>query len=299
MKKRIWLVLFLLLLANLSFAREYQLNEVFPPVEHLSKSVFLTMTPDMGVLEIYRYTKDGVDLYVMRNTSYAPLEMTVELDPSTINTTGDIPHLIRVPARGTIAAFKLWPQDRSSSWSYVYNIPSFRIGYASNVHTGDNNYHLPYLDGAAYPVLQTENGSFSHYGDNAYSIDFDMPEGTPIAAMRNGTVLFVKQDSNKGGSDRKTYENKGNYIWIIHDDGTLANYYHLRQNGAVVKTGDRVNAGDIIGYSGNTGFSTQPHLHVQLSLCKGLSGLEPIPIRFKGIDGMLVFGEKYTAAPVK
>jgi len=283
----------------LSFAEEYQLNEYIPPVEQLSKSVFLPMTPDMGVLEIYRYTKDGVDIYVMKNTSYAPLEMTVELDPSTINTTGKIPALIRVPARGTIAAFKLWPRDRTSSWSYVYNIPSFRIGYSSNIHTGGSGYHLPYLDGAAYPVLQTENGSFSHYGDNAYAIDFDMPEGTPIAAIRGGAVLFVKQDSNEGGSDRTTYENKGNYVWVIHDDGTLANYYHLRQNGAAVKIGDRVNAGDIIGYSGNTGFSTCPHLHVQLSLCKGLSGWEPIRIRFKGIDGALLYGEKYTAVPVK
>lgn len=299
MKKRIWLIIFLLLLTSLSFAEEYRLNEDFPPVEHLSKSASVSMTPDMGVLEVYRYTKDGADLYVIRNTSYAPLEMTVELDPSTINTTGEIPALIRVPPRGVIAAFKLWPQDRSTSWSYTYNIPFLRVGWGSNVHTYGSNYHLPYLDGEAYPVLQAEEGSFSHYGDNAYAIDFDMPEGRPIAAIRNGIVLFVKQDSNEGGSDRKTYENKGNYVWIIHDDGTLANYYHLKQNGAVVKIGDNVKTGDIIGYSGNTGFSTQPHLHIQLSLCRGLSGWEPIQIRFKGIEGPLVFGEKYTAEPVE
>ena len=55
--------------------------------------------------------------------------------------------------------------------------------------------------------------------------------------------------------------NKANYIVIAHDDDTYGGYWHLEQNGALVEVGESVNAGDIIGRSGSTGFSSMAHLH--------------------------------------
>ncbi|TVQ14763.1 MAG: M23 family metallopeptidase [Balneolaceae bacterium] len=148
--------------------------------------------------------------------------------------------------------------------------PQFRYRYryffgdpANTRHRDSHVYLLPYRHGETYPVLQGYNGRFSH--QNEYSIDFRMPEGTPVHAAREGTVIFVKDDSNRGGPDPQ-YRADGNYISILHDDGTFAEYVHLRFRGSRVKTGDRVRAGDHIAYSGNTGFSTTPHLHFSVKV---------------------------------
>lgn len=90
-----------------------------------------------------------------------------------------------------------------------------------------------------------------------------MPEGTPIAAMRGGIVVQVKQDSDSGGSDI-SFANEGNYVLIYHEDGTFAVYFHLRKNGSMVREGTRVSQGQRIAYSGNTGWSSEPHLHVSV-----------------------------------
>jgi len=53
----------------------------------------------------------------------------------------------------------------------------------------------------------------------------------------------------------------GNYLTILHEDGTYADYLHLQFEGVTVELGDKVEAGDPIALSGNTGWSTGPHLH--------------------------------------
>jgi murein DD-endopeptidase MepM/ murein hydrolase activator NlpD len=87
-----------------------------------------------------------------------------------------------------------------------------------------------------------------------------MPEGTPICAARGGTVVYVI-DHFSGGGFKDEYLNKNNTVQILHDDGTLAQYTHIKKDGAAVKTGDTVKPGDIIAYSGNVGYSQSPHLH--------------------------------------
>jgi murein DD-endopeptidase MepM/ murein hydrolase activator NlpD len=119
-------------------------------------------------------------------------------------------------------------------------------------------YMLPYQVGKSFKVIQKYFGRFSHIGQHA--IDFKMPVGTPICASRSGIVVKLKQDSNIGGK-KPEFSNDANYIIIYHQDGTMAYYYHLKQNGVSVKIGEEVKAGQIIGYSGNTGWSTTPHLH--------------------------------------
>lgn len=77
------------------------------------------------------------------------------------------------------------------------------------------------------------------------------------------------------------FDKYNNFILIRHEDGTLAHYCHLQQGGVVVKPGQIVNAGQHIGYSGNTGFSSGPHLH--LCIFRTLDGMEreSIPVRFR------------------
>jgi murein DD-endopeptidase MepM/ murein hydrolase activator NlpD len=118
-------------------------------------------------------------------------------------------------------------------------------------------YDLPFKEGTRHKVVQGYGGIFSHR--NKAAIDFYMPEGTPVYAAREGAVYSFKDDSNEGGPFTK-YEKKANYIIIRHNDGSFGCYWHLKRNGVRVKKGV-VAKGQLIGYSGNTGFVVRPHLH--------------------------------------
>lgn len=120
------------------------------------------------------------------------------------------------------------------------------------------------------------------------SIDFIVPEGTPIKAAADGIVIDVKDDSDKGGSNRKfeKYENfieirHGGYSALGHRHADEYSYYgHIMKGGAKVKIGDKVKAGHIIGYSGKTGWMAnldEPHLHFMV----GQYDYNTMKIRFK------------------
>ncbi len=118
-------------------------------------------------------------------------------------------------------------------------------------------YNLPFQEGANYKIVQGYGGLFSHY--HIAALDFDMPIGSPVYAAREGYIYTFKNDSNEGGPF-SFYAKKANYIIIKHKDGSYGCYWHLKQNGVVVTNG-YVEKGQLIGYSGNTGFVLAPHLH--------------------------------------
>ncbi|MAD96728.1 MAG: peptidase M23 [Flavobacteriaceae bacterium] len=129
--------------------------------------------------------------------------------------------------------------------------------------TGDTsyNYGLPFEKNKRYKIIQGHFGKFSHQSDfSKYAIDFKMKVGQPVCAMRDAVVVGLKQDSNEGGRNKKYYD-KANYILLYHEDGTFSQYVHLKYNGVLVTIGEKVKKGQVIGYSGNTGYSTTPHLH--------------------------------------
>ena len=148
-----------------------------------------------------------------------------------------------------------------------------------------------------YRITQGYGGRFSHKGSNEYALDWKMPEGTPVRAARGGLVVKVKDDSDRGGGS-VAYDRYNNYVLIRHSDGTLGHYCHLQKGGVKVHPGEMVAVGEIIALSGNTGFSSGPHLH--FSVFKTRNGQErvSIPVRFqtaKSDGAILVEGRKYRA----
>jgi len=123
-----------------------------------------------------------------------------------------------------------------------------------------------------------------HSGSLIHSIDFMVPVGTPIYAASNGIVVWIKKDSDKGGSSKK-YLYDGNRIVIRHKDNEFTAYEHLRHNGVAVKLGQKVKEGQLIGYSGKTGLGFLPHLHFEVfsKPSKDQSEGTTLEARFKNI----------------
>jgi murein DD-endopeptidase MepM/ murein hydrolase activator NlpD len=148
-----------------------------------------------------------------------------------------------------------------------------------------HTYSLPYPAGDTYTCVQPGPGLFSHSGSQRYAVDFALPEGTPVLAARAGKVVSVKEDSDARGLTRSHAE-QGNHVRVMHQDRTLASYLHLRYQGAVVEEGETVVRGQLIGYSGHTGWSLAPHLHFQVDGWDPDTGAwASLPVPFEEIQG--------------
>ena len=149
-------------------------------------------------------------------------------------------------------------------------------------------YTIPYEEGKQFSIDQGYGGRFSHYmKGKTYALDFSMKEGTPICAARGGIVILVKDNSNKHGKTMK-YQSFGNYVTIYHEDGTMANYFHIKKRGSKVKVGDKVEAGQVIALSGNTGWSSGPHLHFQVFSFDEDMNVKSIPTKFRQENGKAI-----------
>jgi len=150
-------------------------------------------------------------------------------------------------------------------------------------HNDDYLYSLPFKKGKKFSVTQSFNGKFSHNNDiSRYAIDFGLQIGDQVHAAREGIVVKVVENYKEAGG--KEYMWKATRIVILHDDGTTASYVHLDYEGVLVEEGDRVEKGQFIGYSGNTGFTRGPHLHFVVRKEKDLA----VPIYFEGYEGMVL-----------
>ncbi len=175
--------------------------------------------------------------------------------------------------------------NAAEAGDYRYSF-DWTVGDKDATHDDDHLYSLPYESGKSYRILQGYGSSFSHTGLEEFAVDFDMPVGTPVHAARAGIVARVEESHNKG-----CWEDGcgayANYIVILHSDGTTGEYYHLMQNGAMVEIGDSVAQGQMIGYSGNTGHSTMPHLHFAVYRASEWGNTQSIPVHFRSVDGII------------
>lgn len=181
------------------------------------------------------------------------------------------------------------PVDKRASYSFRSRL-SYTNGDPINVKPDDYAYTFPYAHGEKYKIDQGFGGKFTHQDENFYALDFSMDIGTPIHAARDGVVIEIKEDSNRGGVSAR-YGQDANYILIYHSDGTFTSYVHLKQWGAEVEVGDRVEQGEFIGYSGNTGFSSGPHLHFSVNIPTVEGVRQSIPMKMENHLGEVIIPE--------
>ncbi len=182
--------------------------------------------------------------------------------------------------------------------NYTFNTSyTWFMGNARARHDDSHIYSLPFTKGKSYRVGQSYDGDFSHSGNIRYSVDFMMPLKSQVRAARGGSVVQLKEDSNRGGAADE-FKNESNFVVIEHSDGTFAEYAHLSQNGVLVKLGQKVYEGQIIGLSGNTGYSSGPHLHFMVVRVNEDGTNETLPVRFNTTNGIVERfeeGKIYTA----
>ena len=239
-------------------------------------SVQITAQNNDSPLEIFQKPNDnGGFTYYAENKDLAPYQLQVDFTELTnLTPSKPIPHFQVIYPGPAQKLFDLKPGGgRNSAFKSRYQMA---MGDPHAQVDMNFPYWLPYEHGATHMLNQGPNGSYTHQGKHAF--DFVMDEGTPVCASRGGLVVAVKEDGRIGGPDAKFMEH-ANRITILHEDGSYADYAHLRYQGSRVNPGDEVVAGQVIGYSGNTGWSTRPHLHFQVYKAVKF-GIQTLPTRF-------------------
>lgn len=186
-----------------------------------------------------------------------------------------------VPPRESLTLLTLGIIDTVESPEVAYRY-EYLIGSPDARHAPERPYRMPYALATAYPVTQAYPDTATHRTpDSRHAIDFAMPVGTHVFAARGGTVFAVASRNYRGGLDTTRDGAGANVVHILHDDGTFAVYAHLNRSSIRVRPGDRVTRGEYIADSGNTGFSTGPHLH--FAVVRNAGGhLESVPVSFEG-----------------
>ncbi|MDX2004097.1 MAG: M23 family metallopeptidase [Meiothermus sp.] len=235
---------------------------------------------------------DGVPYLFVVNPLFAPITIQFEVAAQNLEVSPGYQFSQVFPPRSRTLAFIGRPIRPEWSYNYRWNYVLGDI----NAVTQDVAYALPFAPDQTFRISQGYAGGFSHRDELEFSLDFAMPEGTPIHAAREGVVIAVQSIYSAGGPD-PALRAKANYITILHPDGSFAHYAHLRFNGSVVTVGQQVERGQLIGYSGNTGFSSGPHLHFHVYRVTGVLGTwVSLPTRFSTAQGevLLAEGSSYT-----
>ena len=158
------------------------------------------------------------------------------------------------------------------------------IGDPAAAHQPPGPYRAPFAAARSFPVTQAPPDAVTHRdAGSRHAIDIGMPVGTAVHAAREGLVINVAHKFFRGGTTQEVRD-EANFVQVLHDDGTTAVYAHLQLNTVRVRPGQRVSRGEYIANSGNTGFSSGPHLHFVVLRNAGLKS-ESVPVTFAGPGG--------------
>jgi len=230
-------------------------------------------------------SKDNFTLLAI-NDYFAPVQVEFNMQEShNISVSHRLPKSFMIEARSRQETIKMWRKNPRLGYSYTYS-HRFVFGDPGARHLPLRPYLLPIStkDVEAFHITQAFNGVRSHTDvQSLYAVDFAIPEGTNIYAARSGVVMDVANDFFRQGRSEADKE-RANYVRILHDDGTMALYAHLKLESVQFAVGLRVERGQVIAKSGNTGYSSGPHLHFAIQKNFGLE-LKSLPFEFEGPGG--------------
>jgi len=251
--------------------------------------------PEVKLLR--RSAPGGVTLYA-HNTYYAPVQLLYRITkPENVAAATKREGLQMLPARGDRELIDVKAEVAGSPLAFDYEF-QYLPGDPAAQHRPDMPYRLPYAQSSSFPVSQAYPDTVTHTDPSStYAIDFVMPIGTHVFAARGGTVIEVASDFHEAGVDAAVDGPRANVVRVLHDDGTMSLYGHLNWNSIRVVPGQRVERGEYLADSGNTGFSTGPHLHFVVQRNRG-GAIVSLPVEFAGAGGDAITvrsGARYAA----
>jgi len=206
-------------------------------------------------------TDSGITIYA-DNHEFCHMSIKIDFNNVNLNIDGTNNKIYVIDAKKKRQLLvKLSISKNAKTYKLSYKSKAIYGNYNLKEYDIDYKYNLPYEKSNIFRVSQGYNGKSSHQNKNA--LDFSMPIGTKITSIRDGIVIKVVEENSKNCA-REKCKKFNNSILIYHPDGTFAIYSHIKKNGAIVDIGDKVTKGQVIGYSGNVGFSSGPHLHLSV-----------------------------------
>lgn len=185
---------------------------------------------------------------------------------------------------------RLSPPLRGGPWVAVYD-PGMERGHRRVFYATEGTATLP--GRFAIDFMKVDTGGKLSAGDanvpaNHYGF------GAAVLAVADGTVVGVRDDvpdpaAVKGRANPTIADASGNYLMLDIGGGRIATYEHLKQ-GAPVKVGDRVKAGQVVGFLGFTGQASAPHLHFHLADRASILGAEGQPYVFASLTRLGQYG---------
>ena len=183
------------------------------------------------------------------------------------------------------AALRISWRDKKEVWDDYVALRKEQLRIAKESSSGSSGSNDPQATGplswplqpsSSYPAGQSPGWRVHPvYGYRSCHTGQDIPAGagTPIHAAAAGIVLSVSYNQVSGGRSTTPY---GNVTLVDHGGGVVTMYAH--QSRFAVSPGDRVAAGEVIGYVGTTGWSTGPHLHFEVHI----NGVPYMPLGWFG-----------------
>ena len=222
--------------------------------------------------------------YSFVNNIWGPIELELKLNEATnVSAEPPLPTRIVLAGQEEKRLLSIRATDPGKGFSYRLSYQQM-IGPPLDYLPDEINYYPPFPLGLQFPISQGFDNDQTHSEPpNQYAVDIVMPIGTPILAARSGRIMDM-EDNFHGGAQQERYMTRSNQVRILHDDGTMAVYAHLQPNSIRVRKGVNVKRGQWIANSGNTGYSSGPHLHFVIQLNAGMS-LESLPFRFVTQNG--------------
>ncbi len=228
--------------------------------------------------------KDKPQYFVINNYP-APIEIEIQFsEHRNVTSNPQLPRRFIVQPGRSNTLLAMRAVNEYKSWRYGLRY-FYTIGSSGAIHDDNAVYQAPFAKNTKFPISQAFSGKFSHTDEqNKYAVDLALPLDTPIHAARAGKVIEVNNDFYNSGT-KQAYKSRANSIRILHEDGSMAIYAHLALEKAQVYPGLSVSAGQLIGYSGNTGYSSGPHLHFAVQINQGMK-LVSVPFKFTGSNGI-------------